>query len=418
MIITDKLKTSYFLYPLIFAASALIILSRRPDALFNPQFWAEDGKIWYADAYNQGVIYSLFTPEAGYFQTLSRLVGIISQAFPLEYAPLIFNLIAIGIQTIVVGFIVSGRLSSLIPRFRWRLLIAFVYLALPHSWEINANITNSQWHLGLLSFLIVTAEPGKTLFWRIFDVSVIIISVFSGPLCLLLIPIAALKCWQRREKWLTPLLGILLVGGIVQTIALLTNARPTQAELGAGIGLFFKISFRHIFLSPIVGQGGFHLLMENLDWNVIFIILVNLFGAFLVGYTLLTSRLELRLFILFSILIFAASLASPAVTPVDNQWEAVASHNTALRYWFIPGLCLIASLLYLASSNGASAFVRYPAIAVLAFLPFGIIKDWSNPKFADLHFSNYAEEFEEAPPGREVAIPINPNWEMKLIKKD
>jgi len=418
MIITSKLKRPYFLYPLIFAASALIILSRRPDALLNPQFWAEDGKIWYADAYNHGVIYSLFTPEAGYFQTLSRLVGIISQAFQLEYGPLIFNLIAVVIQTIVVGFIVSGRLSSLIPRFRWRLLIAFVYLALPHSWEINTNITNSQWHLGLLSFLIIAAEPGKTLFWRIFDVSVIIISVVSGPLCLLLFPIAALKYWHRREKWLIPFLGILLFGGIVQTIALLTNARPTQAELGAGIGLFFKISFRHIFLSSIVGQGGFHQLMEYLNWNVIFIILVNLFGAFLVGYTLLKSRLELRLFILFSILIFAASLASPAVTPVDNQWEAMASHNTALRYWFIPGLCLIVSLLYLASSNGASAFVRYPAIAVLAILPFGIIKDWSNPKFADLHFSHYAEEFEKAPPGSEVAIPINPNWEMKLVKKD
>ena len=202
--------------PIDFCRLSVIIISRRPDSYFNPQFWAEDGAVWYADAYNHGVIYSLVTPEAGYFQLFSRLVGILSQVLPLAKAPLFFNLTAIGVQATVAWFVTSSRISGLIPKLRWRLLIAFIYLALPHSFEINANITNSQWHLGLLSFLIVAAEPSKNLIWRIFDFAVIFVSVLSGPLCLLLTPIIALKFWRRCEKRLLVILGILCFGGLVQ----------------------------------------------------------------------------------------------------------------------------------------------------------------------------------------------------------
>ncbi len=417
MIKTNEIKSWYLLYPLIFAASVLIIVSRRPDALFNPQFWAEDGNVWYADAYNQGIIYSLSTPEAGYFQTFSRLVGIFSQMFPLAYAPLVFNVVAILVQITVAGFIASPRFSLLVPKLGWRLVLAFLYLALPHSFEINANVTNTQWHLGLLSFLIVVAEPSERSFWRVFDVSVLVISVLSGPLCLLLVPMACLRFWQRRERWPGVLLSILVIGAIVQTCALLTNARPTQAGLGAEVGLFFKITFRHIFVTPIIGQGGFHLLMERFDWNIVLVGLVCLFGAFLVVYSLLKSIPEVRLFILLAILIYAASLVSPASTPVDGQWAYIAANNTSLRYWFIPGFCTLVSLMYLAS-NAASRIVKFSAVGVLVLVPYGIIKDWTNPSFKDFHFATHAEEFEKAVPGSEVTIPINPNWEMKLIKKN
>lgn len=75
----------------LFAVAAFIlIVSRRPSSLTNPQFWAEDGRNWYADAFNHGILYSLTTPEAGYFQTFSRLTAIASLSVPLAYAPLFF----------------------------------------------------------------------------------------------------------------------------------------------------------------------------------------------------------------------------------------------------------------------------------------------------------------------------------------
>src|SRR5438552_16115464 len=39
----------------ILIAAFLIVFSRRPDAILNAQFFAEDGPRWYADAYQFGV---------------------------------------------------------------------------------------------------------------------------------------------------------------------------------------------------------------------------------------------------------------------------------------------------------------------------------------------------------------------------
>ncbi len=42
----------------IVATAALLIL-RRPDAVLHAQFWAEDGVVWFADAYNFGALQAL-----------------------------------------------------------------------------------------------------------------------------------------------------------------------------------------------------------------------------------------------------------------------------------------------------------------------------------------------------------------------
>src|ERR1700756_5268824 len=58
-----------------------IIFSRRPDAILNSQFWAEDGPRWYADAYQFGWRCLLIPDElGGYFHSASRLAGLTSLA--------------------------------------------------------------------------------------------------------------------------------------------------------------------------------------------------------------------------------------------------------------------------------------------------------------------------------------------------
>lgn len=417
--ISSRLKIfseSFFFYPVILAGFFSLIVSRRPHVVFNPQFWAEDGRIWYADAYNHGIVYSLFTPEAGYFQTLSRLVAIFSQILPLEYAPLAFNLSAIFIQIAVAGFIVSSRYSHLVPNLNCRLLIVFLYIALPHSWETNANLTNAQWNLAILALLIILAAPSEKPGWKIFDLFAISLSALSGPSCLLLIPIAVLKFVIKRERRILWLLLILVAGGLVQSYGLLTTDRPTQAALGVGFSSFFRITGRHLFVSPIIGSRGFNVVYKFSLWNDLSIILVNLFGFLSIGYALLKSSIELRLFIFYSVLIFAGAIYSPAVTATPPQWEAMAANDTALRYWLIPSFCFLVTLIYLAF-KAKIPVIRYMAAVLLFIAPVGIILDWRNPKFVDLEFSKHANAFREAPPGTEVTIRINPSWEMKLIKK-
>lgn len=407
----------YVFYLLSSVISFLIIFSRRPDAVLNPQFWAEDGKIWYADAYNRGAIYSFFASEAGYYQTISRLVAVVSQIFPLAYAPLIFNLTAIFCKILVVNFLLSSRLSRLIPNVSVRILIAFIYLTLPHSSETNANLTNAQWHLALLSFLIIVAAPGEKTLWKIFDVAVLSISALSGPFCLLLLPIAAIKWLKTREKRAIVPLVILTAGAAIQLSSLLTTERPSRQPLGATIELFLKIVGGHLFLNTIIGDRNYSRLFSRSLWNAWAAIPVNLLGFGLIIYAFIKTNLELRLLMIFSFLIVFGALLSPAASSEIPQWQALWTPGTGSRYWLIPIFCCFVSMLYVARNAGAS-FVRYVSTGLLVLSLFGIASDWKYPRFKDLEFQKYAAEFEHAPAGQEIVIPINPEpWEMRLVKK-
>src|SRR5208282_5535350 len=92
-----------------------LVASRRPDALFHPQFFAEDGVIFYQQAFNTGWLKALETPVAGYYDTISRLVAAVSMAFPIWAAPPIFNVAAIAIQISPVWFFNTSRFDGLIP---------------------------------------------------------------------------------------------------------------------------------------------------------------------------------------------------------------------------------------------------------------------------------------------------------------
>jgi hypothetical protein len=86
------------------------------------------------------------------------------------------------------------------------------------------------------------------------------------------------------------------------------------------------------------------------------------------------------------------------------------------RYWLIPIFSFLVTLFYLAIKE-KKPFVRYAAASLLVLSLTGIVLDWTYPPFKDLNFARYAEQFEKAPIGEEVVIPINPDWDMRLKKK-
>lgn len=54
-------------------------------------------------------------------------------------------------------------------------------LNIPNSWEIHVNLTNAQWHLGLLGFFIVVSRrPSGAAEWM-FDLLLLALAGLSGP---------------------------------------------------------------------------------------------------------------------------------------------------------------------------------------------------------------------------------------------
>lgn len=397
----------------IFTLAFIILVSREPDRIFNAQFWAEDGSVFYSDAYNLGSLKALLIPYAGYLCVAQRVAASLVQPFPFCMAPLLLNSIALTIQVLPVILLFSSRFSFLIPGFSQRLLLAFLYLGLPNSSEVYGNITNSQWHLALLACMVILAKPNSFWGWRIFDVGIVLLSSLSGPFAILLIPIALLYWWQRRSRQLFSLLGIFMVGALVQGLALFftaSEARTSEASL-VTVDLFAKILVGQVFLSSLIGQAAYgRLLSPSLGYNLIVLVGVVL-GAIALLYTLLKAPLELRLFVLYGGLLFVAALVSATV-----PWEHLVLPGGATRYWYNPMLTFVAALAWLAWQRRLR-LLQGMAIALLIVMATGIIGDWHHPPLPDLKFQEYAHAFEQVAPGTTFTIPINPaGWLMYLDK--
>ena len=386
------------------------MISRRPDAVLNPQFWAEDGRDWYRDAYAGGLD-SLLHPSYGYLESLPHFVALMAQPFPLLWAPAIFNMAAIAIQVLPAVMLVSRRFMSL--NLSGRALLALLYFALPNSWDVHANLTNAQWHLALLACAITLAEPSPTLAWCIFDVIALVFAGLSGPFCLVLAPIAVAMWWWRRDRRRLIIVATLATGAVIQTAAIFSDFgnRPGMA-LGPSPALLIKILSRQVFLGAM--EGGKHPVASFTDHSLLLSAAIAMTGVAILIWALSVGPLELQCFLVFGFAIFAASLASPLTSPGPSQWE-VLFHADGARYWLFPMLVFLAALVRLLSARTWP--LRWAAAAALLACSPGIVRDWRMPAYEDLNFPAHARAFSQASPGTTVTIPINPpGWNMRLVK--
>src|SRR5581483_9341337 len=398
-------------------AAILIVISRRPDAFTNPQFWAEDGAQWYADAYNCGWWKVLLAPSAGYIQVLPRLCATLALVFPLIYAPALCNAAAVGMQVLPAVFILSQRFRSLAD-FNVRVYLSFLYLALPNSSELNANITCAQWRLSLLAFLVLIAEPPPNLTWRCFDLTAIILCGLSGPFPIFLAPLALFLWSRRRHAWTLTLALTLLVGAVIQaaTIAEFHTAGRSHEILGATTGRLLKILSGKIFLAAVVGAHDLGSIQAG--WNLYLLIAACIvaFSATILVYAASRGPLELKLFIAFGVMLLVAALIFPMASMNTPQWYVLHLSTSGLRYWFIPMLVFVATLVWSAAHNNPSA-LRITARVILALMVIGVVRDWRYPALVDLNFPQYASSFEQSAPGTNFRIPLNPpGWSMHLVK--
>ena len=117
------IELRFWQHGVIFLLACALVVSRRPDLVFHPQLYAEDGHVWFADAYNLGWWPALFRTWGGYFQTLPRLGASLALLVPLFRVPLLLNLIAIASQVLPVNLLLSPR-SSAWGSMRFRALLA------------------------------------------------------------------------------------------------------------------------------------------------------------------------------------------------------------------------------------------------------------------------------------------------------
>jgi hypothetical protein len=400
----------------IFLLASAVIVSRRPEAVFHAQFWAEDGAVWYADAYNSGWSAALFRAFFGYLEIFPRLGASLALLVPFSFAPLVLNLMAICMQALPTNLLLSSR-SSVWGSIRYRVLMGAMYLSLPNCWEIDATITNSQWLLALIAVLLVVSTRPRSAAGRLLDLCAFSLCGLSGPFCIFLFPIALFLAWKHRDRWRWIEVGVLAACCSVQLWNLLNgglSSRP-HLSLGAGPVMLARLLAGQVYLGTLLGSTAQppHL---GLGW-LIALIGIAAGGTALVIACFLQSPLPMRLFLLFSAMLLAASLIAPALGTLTGvtAWQGMII-GAGARYWFFPTLAFAWTILW--CFHGRSRVLKSASAFLLCIMCFGVALRWRHTAFRDMHFADYARKFDDAPAGTAVVIPENPEgWSLRLVKR-
>ncbi len=415
----NKFENSKPGFVFLLMVSALILFLRRPDFLMHAQFWAEDGRVWFAEAHNIGIFQPLFWQQDGYYQTFSRIIADLASFVPLKLAPLVMNIFTFIAQLLPVAILLSSRLNNVIPKYKNRLVFALLFLILPNTSEVHISLTYAQWFLALSTFMVVIAREPLTKLGKIFDIILISLSGLSGPYIIFLWPVIFLQFWKRRGLREKIFLLIASAASLLQISALFLSSSqgPVRGLPDFSIRLLMAIINRQIFMGTVLGAKGYLWFLYNLKWSFWFFTITAILSLVILAYSFLKAQRELKLLILFGALVLAASLfnSTAATESPGKSWELLSRSFDGVRYWFIPIVAFMSTLIW-GSQNGPK-FIQWLSKFFLALMLVGIIMDFSFPPLSDQHLNVYAEQFSQLPKNQSLIIPINPpGWNMKLLK--
>ncbi len=241
---------------LLFLLSFLIILAalayRRPDAFMDPQFHAEEGKYFFADAYHEGAC-SVFNTLNGYYHLLPRLIMVFIEdlAIPYAFLPAVYFASVLLLYFLILGFI-RNKLPFSVPG---KFFAGTCIFLLPLGHEILLNMTNIQWFTALVIFLVFFGKESERKWKSFLESGFLLLACLTGPFSLLMLPLISIRLffeWRDQElsRWRFFNFLILLVSASLTAFSLYaygsvsrTDDLTVAGEFGALRYIFYQFSY-------------------------------------------------------------------------------------------------------------------------------------------------------------------------------
>jgi hypothetical protein len=401
----------------------VLLIARRPDMLFNPQPWAEDGTYFLHDALIFGWK-SIFYPYAGYLHFIPRITTLISLYLSkslsggIYLVPLFMNITAIAISIYSATYICTKRFDWLLP-FYLRVLIAILVIISPASYEIYGTITNALWWLGFFQFLITWDMFVKKRIPHGFVLVILVLSCLSGPMgvfpalgCLYVILYKLLKDKDYESIYIYDIFAsVIICSSSATEVYLAILLRNAQGSTEVGINCFSRLLFGGIFARSVipdfagfVNTHGFLLTMGIGAIILLFLIVANI-----------NNKVKIIFPLSYLMLLIAMTLIGYPI--LFKSYATVPFHDiTCGRYFFLP-MAIIDTLLILGGYNAFASkdrkqFVIF--IIILCFFSFNILHNFNLQPYINYNWDNVAQIYQEN--GKDAfSIPINPiPWTIKI----
>lgn len=402
----------------LFSVIFFVIASRRPDIIFNAQPWAEDGKIWIENIYNNGFWSSILLPQNGYYQTISRLTYGFALIFGISKAALISNIIAISIRCFFVMFILSERMSFI--NIQYRIAAVIYFLLMPNLSEGYVNITNIHWYLSLYLMAILISDDAHSKSWKVHDFSILIISSLSGPFVVFITPCLILKRVSQRGGVIKAIIGInsfdvvMAFCFLIQVVAIIVSSDSgrSAAPLGAGFTLLASIIAYRVMGGSFFPNEYIHPMVQYATINVAAFVLLIL----VLIYLFIKSDWRIKSAIVFPVLMIGFALAKPMMSLDQPQWPTFLIPGGGERYFFITNFSFYCLLLCVINRFWKNSNLPLMLMVVVT-MPL-MIRGYIMLPMAEVGYKDDVITFSKMKAGESMHIHINPpGWEMNLLKK-
>lgn len=382
-----------------------IVFVRKPDAFLNPQFWAEDGSIFFARQVVLGARAHL-EPYAGTFNEVPRLVASAAALLPHLYAPALYNLAALLVLVALVLKLYSPRLGLPCGR-SCGLPFALAVVLVPHpGGEVFVCLANVQWILALFLLVVVLQRSATTRAEAAGDAVLVLLAGLTGPFVLFTLPLLGWKLWRHHSRLDLPVVCTALGTAAVQLWALLHSSIEAPPSIPSAPGMWARLLGQRLigilFLGPQIAYRSSPVLLAIAGLLVL--------GGILWSLRRNPETLErAALALVFAAVVVAASFAKFAAAP-----GLLLPWGNGARYFFIPGVAVAwCLLLVLTTRQGAPRLLA--SAALLSILAASFLSGFRSPPFEDRRWAEQAGRI--GGPEAEVWIPINPRGWMVHISQ-
>ncbi len=226
-------RKQWWRYGLALVAAMALLWARAPERLLAPQFYAEDGWVFFADAFNLPTWQALTAPYNGYDHLFPRLLAELSQWLPLRVAPLAFSLSALIITAICLTWFLLPPYRVLIRHDALRLAVVLLLLTSPNL-EGVMSIAYLQWFLAIWALLVTFVWPTQHRWWSGVLTLVYIGVIFSAPIVLIFVPFWLLRSWFAPTRLLRWSAGTIVVAHCLFLVRIWQQRSDPLAPLNPG----------------------------------------------------------------------------------------------------------------------------------------------------------------------------------------
>lgn len=318
-----------------------IIIIRDLRLFIDPQLWAEEGTIYFREAYFYG-FKTIFKVELGYYSLLPRIFSYISAQFPLETVPMfmiLFSLFVWLVPHILIGLSRNERLYS----FKNKTICSLILLLTGPSDEIFLNSINLHFVTPWILILIGMDNLNRISKARsVLYVFLSWVSLLNGAVSIFVLPIYVyFVLSQKKYKFLV----FSLLPTFIQfySIFILNNDYSLQNRFSFSMEEFHLIYYCRTLLGSFLGEIGSAYSIFNLIEIQTWIKLKNGFFLFFIGLILFSIREKEK---------FASSLMiGSVIVSILTYISALNPKYPDLligggRYFYLPNTMLVIGYLF------------------------------------------------------------------------